>query len=209
MLKNAIEFREIRSSDYSALEKIISDTWQYDRFSGPKLARQMSKLYLASCLASQTFTCVAVHNGETVGIVMGKNNKVDSVPMRYKIRQAMAVVSLLLTRKGRMVAKIFEGLDKLNEDLLKSGGQTFDAELAFFAVRSDQRGTGIGKELYLRFLDYLKTFEAEQFFLYTDSSCNYGFYEHQGLERLAEQEYSFKPYMNEEMTFYLYGQVEK
>lgn len=205
MENNNIEFREIRRSDYTALEKIISETWNYERFCSPKTARQMSRLYLANCLASQTFTCVAQNNGETVGIIMGKNERTHRTPLRYNIRRFLSTVAILLSNEGRKISEMFAGINKLDEQLLHKNGQNFDGELAFFAVQANQRGTGIGKSLFSKLLDYMNSQGIEKFYLYTDSTCNFGFYEHQGMTRLQEEKYSLKPNVDVEMLFFLYG----
>ena len=205
MKQSNVHFREIQRSDYKALEKIIRDTWNYERFCSPDSANRMSKLFLASCLANQTFTCVAERDGEAVGIIMGKNEKKHRTPLRYTIRQIGATASMFCTKERRQVFKFFYGIDKLDSALLAQSGQVFDGELAFFAVRSDQRGTGIGKELFNKLLDYLKSQSIRNFYLYTDNTCNFGFYEHQGMKRIGEQEFNLQPYSNEDVQFFLYG----
>ena len=99
----------------------------------------------------------------------------------------------------------FGGIAQLDSQLLKASKISFEGELAFFAVDAGQRGTGIGRELYEHFLRYLKRENLKNFYLYTDCTCNVGFYEHQGLERLGERKYSLLPYVDEAMEFYIYG----
>ncbi|MHA0856086.1 GNAT family N-acetyltransferase [Paenibacillus sp. CMAA1364] len=204
-MKGNIRFREIQRSDYTALEKIISDTWGYEQFCSHHVAKRLSKVYLASCLANQTFTCVAENNGEVVGIIMGKYEKKHRTHVRLAIGQFFAIVGMLRTKAGRQVAKMYGGIDKLDKALLVESKQTFDAELAFFAIRADQRGTGIGNELFNRLLVDMRTQKVQDFYLFTDSSCNFGFYEHQGMARIGEKKFSLKPYLDEEMQFYLYS----
>ena len=45
--------------------------------------------------------------------------------------------------------------------------------------------------LYRKMLDYMRAHSIEKFFLFTDTSCNYGFYEHQGMIRRLEKEHTF------------------
>lgn len=205
MEQHNLKFREIKRSDYPALRRIISDTWRYERFCSPKTAKRMAKLYLASCLAEQTFTCVAEKNGIPMGVIMGKNEKMHRTPSRYTFGRATSVLSMLITKERRRVLKMFADIDKLDKVLLAESGKTFDGELAFFAVESKGRGSGIGKELFERLIQYMKSGQISNFYLYTDTTCNYGFYEHQGMQRLCEKKISLKPYIDEEMQFFLYG----
>lgn len=207
--KPNIIYRDILRSDYVPLVDIIRKTWNYDRFCSPKTAKRLAKIYLTSCLANQTYIRVAENNGETVGIIMGKNIKTFKRNIRYSLMQYFAVAGIALSKEGRAVGKMFQDFDAIDDLLLKESGHTFGAELAFFAVRSDQQGTGIGKSLYEQFLAYIAKENIDSFYLYTDTTCNYGFYEHQGLEKLAEKNHSLQPYRDEEILFFLFGNVEK
>lgn len=202
MDKNQIEFREFRRCDYRAIENIIKTTWNYERFCSPKLAIKLSRLYLASCLCMQDFARVAVFKGESVGIIMGKDIKNHRVRAKYALRSFALGVGVMLSREGRAKAKRFGGINTLNEKMLAGCGKSFDAELEFFALRADTRGSGIGKSLFNSFADFMKSRDLKSFYLYTDSTCNVGFYDHLGLGRIAEEKFS--PLPDEEMTFYVY-----
>ena len=69
--------------------------------------------------------------------------------------------------------------------------KTYPAELALFAVSSSCRGKGIGKMLFQSALNYMKQEKLKEFYLFTDTSCNYGFYEHQGMKRRLEKKHVF------------------
>lgn len=45
--------------------------------------------------------------------------------------------------------------------------------------------------LFQTALEYMKAQKINEFYLFTDTSCNYGFYEHQGMKRRCEQEHAF------------------
>lgn len=78
--------------------------------------------------------------------------------------------------------------------------------LTLFAVDENCRGFGVGKALLSGFLKYLKEQEVRHIYLYTDTTCNYGFYEHQDFKRLEEQ--TLKLTRNGEtfqMDVFLYG----
>ena len=54
----------------------------------------------------------------------------------------------------------------------------------------------------------MKEQKLNTFYLFTDTSCNYGFYEHQGMIRKGEKNYTFN--MNgqsAEMNFFIYDYV--
>ena len=54
-------------------------------------------------------------------------------------------------------------------------------------------------------LDYLKEQKLDEFYLFTDTSCNYGFYEHQGMRRRCEKEHIFNINgQTAKMSFFIY-----
>lgn len=63
----------------------------------------------------------------------------------------------------------------------------FDGVLTLFAVDEELRGLGVGKSLLKGLLDYLRKHNTKCIYLYTDSTCNYGFYEQNGFERIEQQ----------------------
>ena len=206
MKQTRIQFRDIQKSDYPVLEKMIAKTWEYEKYCSPTIANQMATYYLASCLANQTYTCVAENDGVAVGIILGKIEK-NFQPTEHDAKQErLALFDLKKTEEGRKMASLYEGFDQLNQRLLANSGYKFDGELALFIVSSDQRGNGIGGRLYNHFIRYTQAAQIEDFYLFTDSGCNVGFYEHQGLQRLGEETYNLQPYLDEDMTFYVYGQ---
>ena len=115
-----------------------------------------------------------------------------------------SVVSLLSSQEGRAVFRAFWEVDKIDRDLL-SESKPYDGELAFFAVSRSCRGIGIGKMLFQRAIEYMKAQKISSFYLFTDTSCNYGFYEHQGMRRKGAKECSMEiGGQTEKFEFFLY-----
>lgn len=75
--------------------------------------------------------------------------------------------------------------------MLRESGKNYPAELALFVVSPSCRGQGVGKALFQAALDYTGQQKLDEIYLFTDTSCNYGFYEHQGMRRRCEREHLF------------------
>ena len=119
-MEDKIIFRSYDKKDRQALEDIIRKTWNYDKFSSPKTAARLARVYLNSCLANQTFTRVAAVNGQPVGIIMGKHiGKYKRSPI-LDIKLLISIASLYITKEGRSVSKIFGCVSSIDEELLKS-----------------------------------------------------------------------------------------
>lgn len=186
-----IELREYQKQDFKALETIIRETWHYDDFSSPKTAVKLARVFLSSCLTNYTFSRVAVMDGNVVGIILANNIAKHECPLSNRLLQIKSILSLYSSREGRNVSKIFGNVNGIDKQLLNENNKIYPAELALFAVGSSCRGKGIGKILFQATLDYMKQEKLKEFYLFTDTSCNYGFYEHQGMKRCLEKKHVF------------------
>lgn len=59
--------------------------------------------------------------------------------------------------------------------------------ILLLVVSAEARGHGLGKRLINRALDHFRRHGAECYWLVTDTDCDWTFYEHLGLERLADR----------------------
>ena len=204
MMKEII-LREYQETDRMYLEDIIRETWNYDKFCSPIVAKKMAKLYLNSCLTNQTFTKVALISHIPVGIIMGKNIRKHKCPIHLRIKWINSIISLYCLKEGRKVLKIFDGIEGIDQQLLSLSGKKYKGELAFFVVDKKSRGKGIGRKLFQSAVDYMKSQNISKFYLFTDTSCNYPFYEHLGLTKQCEIQQEINTNYNKEtMTFFIY-----
>lgn len=199
-----MHFRAFQQGDLPALTQIVRETWEYDRFCSPKTADKLAKAYLYSCLAEQTYTQVALVNNIPVGIIMAKSAVAYRRPFLYEMKKAISVFDLLCSKEGRAVSQVFTEVEKIDQRLLQSCSP-YDGELVFFAVSKTCRGMGIGKMLFQNAVNYMRSQKVSSFYLFTDTSCNYGFYEHQGMQRKTKQKYNIEVGKHtEKFEFYLY-----
>ena len=96
-------------------------------------------------------------------------------------KQAVAdkinTIIIQFKKRGRKCfQKIFGNVNGIDKQLLNENNKTYPAELALFAVsffRAEEKG--IGKMLFQSALNYMKQEKLKEFYLFTDTSCNYGF----------------------------------
>lgn len=187
-----ITFREYQKQDFEPLETIIRETWHYDDLSSPKTAGKLAKVFLSSCLTNYTFSKVAVLDGNVVGIILVNHIKKHKCSFSDRLLQIQSILSLYSSKEGRAVSKIFGSVNGIDKQLLNEINKIYPAELSLFALSSSCRGKGIGKKLFQAALEYMKQEHLKEFYLFTDTSCNYGFYEHQGMKRRSEKEHTFQ-----------------
>ena len=170
-MSESIIFRAFEESDYPALEQVIRETWCYDRFCTPETAAQLASVYLTSCLANQTFTQFALVDNVPVGIIMGKNRATHKSPFSLQLKKIKSIVKLMISKEGRSVSKIFGCVDGIDKELLNRCSTDYQGELAFFAISQKCRGKGIGKALFQKVVEYMRSQKIQSFYLFTDTSC--------------------------------------
>ena len=204
-MNEKIVLREYQKSDRPALESVIREAWHYDRFCSPKTAQKMARVYLGNCLTNQTFTQVALIDNVPVGIMMGKNNATHKCPFSLRMQLIGSIISLYLSKEGRQISKIFEGVNGIDKELLSRCGKDYKGELAFFAISEKCRGKGLGKQMFEKVVEYMRAEQIHEFYLFTDTSCNYPFYEHLGMTRRCEKQQVINVQgQRGDMTFFIY-----
>lgn len=204
-MKTEISYRKFQKEDAQAIQNIIVEAWHYNDLCSNKTAHKMAKVFLSSCLTNQTYTQVALLDNKPIGVMMAKNRNTHTCPFKYRIRQIFAITSLYLSKEGRKVSKIFSNVSEIDKELIEKSQKQYQGEVAFFAVSSSARGKGLGKKMFCDMLEYMKSQDINSFYLFTDTSCNYGFYEHQGMTRRNEKSHSFWIQGKEaKMTFFIY-----
>ena len=203
-------YRNVRKEDYAQIEELINQSFGLHGYvSSSKVLKYIKKQYLYSCLAEATYTCVAVKGERVVGVIMGNAKEEYSVfshlPFLIKMCCFQLLLCLCLPFEGKII-RDYGRLHEIYQNFSARHKGEFDGVVTLFAVEKECRGTGVGKTLLNRLMRYLKKRNVKKIYLYTDTTCNYGFYEHQGFKRMEQQSMMLK--RNGEvvdMDVFLYG----
>ena len=205
-----IIYRELKVADYPIVKNLINKSFGLHRYvDNQSILESWLNVYLQSCLAEKTFDCVAEKDGKVIGIIMGQAKSDYRFPVHLKPNLKMAYHSAVMILKSQLQKCDISANKRINQiyhELLTECRQNFDGVLTLFAVTEDCRGLGVGKELLNRLLAYQKKSNTKNIYLYTDSTCNYGFYESQGFRRLGEKNMQImRNHQQDTMEVYLYG----
>ena len=74
--------------------------------------QRLSRLYLAGCMANQTFMRVAEVGGQPAGVIMGKDCGAWKPSATGLLRQTAAALALLSGKEGRELPGFFRGLTR-------------------------------------------------------------------------------------------------
>lgn len=203
-MHTTISYRNFQSKDFSAVADIIRNTWHYNQLCSSACAKRLSYLYLSSCLCNQTFHRVAVWEETPIGIILCHDRSIFHFPIIHRLRQLYHMIALLMKKEGRALIRTFACVNDMDQIMLRRQ-KKYPGEIAFFALAEQARGKGIGAHLFQDAMQYFQQKQIASFFLFTDSSCNYGFYEHMGLQRKDEiHQQFFLSQHDVTMEFYLY-----
>ena len=202
-MSHNISYREYIENDFPILTDIVIKAWGFDNILSEKNAKLTAQLNLYSFLNTATFANIALKDEIPVGFLIGKitNSKTNDL---YKNQIQKIKSKMSKNIEGIISLLVYKKIKSINHNLYKQTNKNYYAELSFFAVNRDCQGLGIGKALFQQFNDYLKENNINNLYLYTDTYCNYKFYEHLGMHKNQEKHFSIPFTKKYDIDFYLY-----
>lgn len=188
---NGVIYRPFDWSDLDAIVEEFDRTWGETDSLGRDVSQQLSRHFALHYLEPATRAEVAVdeENGSFMGVTL---SRVVGQPVLFdQVSQALAQVDGQLgsTAAGTRALSLTNGWHDLQcrmESALDINAH-IHAELELFLVAGNARGRGVGGTLWRRLLASFASQGVERYYLHTDSSCDVSFYDHQGLDRVAER----------------------
>lgn len=172
---------------------LMSDTWNFDPlFPGLTDPGLVNRFFFQEAISGATYSEVIVDEQDRVhGYIFGT---VRSGPMDHA-RAALGSATLglralwdwALGRLGprREAWRRMRGLLDMTARL-EAHRQPEDGYVNLFLVGSSLRGMGWGRRLMERLEDSCREAGLRRLYLWTDTGCNYGFYDHTGFSRTIE-----------------------
>lgn len=184
-----IEYREYRPQDADDVKAIVGDAFSAGSYtSQPELLNKALDLILGESLAESTYSQVAVKDGRVLGVLKGRLKGKERIAgsIGDRLRSIARTLSLLVKGPGDRTSLLqYLRLPRAYARLRKMVPTPLPDEITFFAVDESTRGTGVGKELFNNFMRYLQDNGRTTFFLFTDDTCSYEFYDRKGMKRVA------------------------
>lgn len=185
---DGVTIRPMTAKDIPAVRRLDGDTWFAPECFPDRDARDYAvAVDVLRYLPETTFGAIAEHAGRVLGVAMGAAK--GESPL---FADADHAVSRARGEAGRHTngAAIVRNIDmdtKVNMDMSQDVRADCDAELQLFIVSPEARGLGIGRRLFSTFLSHLRDAGARSYYLFTDTGCDYGFYDRHGLTRAAQR----------------------
>lgn len=228
-MNDSVILRPLRRVDFPVIAEMIRRMWYAEPELSLSCARRLAMIDLHYSLSGSTSAMVAQCGDTVVGIITTHvdahtNPRVDTyadthdnshksrVCSRFFSWHNRAIfrltVSLLPSVQGRNGLRKMLSLGRIDANLMRSAqshndnGNSFDGEVVLFLVDETMRGRGVGRMLFDHAMQDFRLSGVNRYFLFTDTRCNVGFYNHRGLTRLCSQRTAL--YGDSEQTFYLY-----
>ena len=200
--------RDITSGDEEALKKILSDSWKIHEQFNESGKNELGLYYLYNSLKSSTYAKVAVKDNVVLGVVMANSFK-EKLLKSYQRKAVSSFFHLLFMPQGLSILSFFHKLNKIDKKLSARTKENYGGEWTLWIVDHDYRHQGIGKILYDNVMSYLKSEGITKFFFYTDTDCDYEFYDQNGYTRREEEKHVLKiNHKDYPMTFFIYDNKE-
>lgn len=201
-------YRELIKDDYNRVKELICEAFGFDEFiKDPKILDSILTVYLQGCIFDSSFSKVAVKNNQVIGIILGKanNDKKNIRKLHNSFSYLNNIIKLALCgSENKKLIKEFSKVTSTYKDIIKGKEDSFQGCIQLFIVSKESRGLGVGKSLVASLFEYMKFMNVNSLYLYTDTRCNYGFYDSQNFNRLCEKEINFDA-MDASLNVFLYG----
>ena len=201
-----VTYRTFQPSDILPLSEILKKAWLQNDPHLPGDADCLATSYLCAILSSADWTCVAVYEDKPVGIICAHNHHRHTFHINYALKAAGCALSTCIHANSADDVSDYCKSEYMDACMLKETHMQFDACISLLAVNSNIKGHGIGGSLYRHFIEYMESAKLHSFYLFTDSYCDYSFYEHQGLKCIKKHGFLWRTGEHSETSeFYLYA----
>ena len=183
---NDVIYRDFEKKDIPELATLVAGIWN------PTLKGETALLAgiidLAHFAIRATFCRVAVLNDEVVGVAAVRTGEPEAENVKFWTNMSNRAFGGLKNdspEAEQALSTYYDFENKAHDQMLERCECDTTYELTLFAVSSKARGHGVGSELLRQMTDHLKEAGAKNYFLYTDTNCNWQYYENRGMKRCA------------------------
>jgi len=185
-----ITFKPYKKTDREALKTLCESAWDYkDYTTDEKTRKDLIAVDAYASLIGANYAEIAYEGDQVGGVLIGASKGLFSSfrKLNYTIKTYLILFRLIFFRKdSKRALKNFRKIDKIYKGLYKKTNKKYDAEVILFAVHASMRGKGVGKKLMNNYLEHLRHKGYQNVYLFTDTSCTYGFYDHMNFTREDE-----------------------
>lgn len=181
-----IAIRDLQRSDYEVLSKIIDDEWRFNLYS-KKYGQEIATFYLIQCANGSNVAKTLLVDGEPCGILILKEMPGEKVDLSEEYRNYKESLEHQVDTFEQCERDMDE-FDRVYNEFASKYKRPEWAELGLLILSDKHKGLGLGRRL----IDEARRCASERgmtgLFFYTDTDCNFGFYDHMGAVRIGQED---------------------
>lgn len=189
---NNVIYRDLEEKDYNRIKELINEAFGFSDFiKDDKVLEPLLNIYMQNCIMDSSFSQVAVKDNLVVGIILGdfKNDKKKLKNFKNTLSLIYNYFKLIFSSKeSKKALKEFSKISNAYKELLDGREAIFQGCIQLFIVCKEYRGLGLGKSLVNNLFKYMMNLNTSKIYLFTDSRCNFKFYDSQNFKRLDSKE---------------------
>ncbi len=179
-----VEFRNVTKEDYGRLSEILDDEWKFHLYSD-RYGLKLAEYYLMECMNGADLALSILLDGEVQGILILKDMGEASIDTEAEI-DALSEELMNVPKKESFLEDLHILHDAYDRFAKQYKTDEF-AELSLVILDKKCRGTGAGRRSIEEAMRLVSLHGKKGVFFYTDTDCNFGFYDHLGAVRLCSE----------------------
>ena len=180
-----IILRDLRSEDYPVLSKMIDDEWSFHLYSKVS-AEDLARYYLLHCADGANVAKTLLVDGVPAGVLV--IGDMDGPTVDYSEDLAECKRSLMELENFAQCEKDLEELHRVYRSFASKNMKPEWAELRLLIISDQYKGLGLGRRMIEEARKHVSEGGKSGLFFYTDTDCNFGFYDHMGAVRVGEED---------------------
>ena len=182
-----VQFRPFDEGDFRAVADVVGAYWH----ALPAFDLQLlwGALDLATCLRRTTQAQVALVDGKVAGALLLRTGAIDpedDADWRGVAQEALDAIRERDPDLAELAVACGNEEQRIDAWLLRESDCDERYEVVLLILAPDARGLGVGRELFAQAEAAFAAAGAPEYFLFTDDTCTWRFYERHGLFRAAE-----------------------
>ena len=192
-----IEIRDVCIEDVATIKEAINEVWDFASILGSKAVLDATlSFYFNQVMYRSTYGRVAIMNGEVLGVIFGYI-KGEAPQYRHLLQDISEITMTLMMATDEERNGLYEYFSKQTAvygELIDGLESDYDGSLEFIVLSRVAQGKGVGRLLWENLKTHFEGCGITKIYVYTDTDCNYGFYDHLGFScrRSKEVVYDFE-----------------
>ena len=184
-MEDDVTLEPIEDGDLDAIAALTAQAW-YAPVDEAALLQATDET--CAYLADMTWGIKAVVGGQVAGVIITHGTHDDPEAARRWERIGAAAREQAAKMAGEQDEPAYLDEIRATEEMRDEAGLEGEPRVLLLVLGEAARGHGTGRRLLDQARDHFARHGAERYWLVTDTDCDWPFYEHLGLSRLAERE---------------------